>query len=233
MLHKPHRSLIMLAVAGLALAAAAVGDELLLARWNLYNGAPHYARGRVGPDGQVRMLTGTQAGQDVPVQALRLPGGGSPRQGQTLLLSIAGDGAAGIAGQARERPLLWLLAVFVWTVLAAGGQQAWRALLTMTLALLGPLAIAPLLLRGGPPIAITGLMGLALLAVMITVNLPHRPARPAAFAGAAAGLLLTVLLAIVVVHVLRLSGVHDWPTRGLWQQPMGRDSISPGCWWPD
>ncbi len=206
----------------------ALGGELLLARWAWYNGAPGYARAVMLNHSQALILGGVHAGEVRVEPAIRIPGGAKHQPGQTLLLRFGEHGEAGFAGIARERGILLLLAFFVWVVIVTGGRHGWRTLTIMALALLGPLSVAPLLLKDWPPVPVMAILCLGLLAIMVRINIVRAAARLAAFIGAACSLLLTAGLALTMVSLLRLTGVHDWSTRGLWQLPAGRHLDFPG-----
>jgi uncharacterized membrane protein len=125
----------------------------------------------------------------------------------------------------RESELSWLVALFAVAIIALGGLQGLRALVSLGLSL-GALAwfTLPAILDGASPVtvALIGSGVVAMVALITTHGLNHLSA--VALLGSFAALGLTGGLAWVFVRVTSLSGIADENVRFLL---VGRDAIDP------
>jgi uncharacterized membrane protein len=113
----------------------------------------------------------------------------------------------GFSDYERQRPLIWLTAVFCLVVVAAGRLRALRALAGLALSLLIVVKfVVPAILDGGDPVgvALTG----ALAVMFVTIPLAHGLGAKAvaAMLGTAVAIGLTALLASIATDAVHLTG---------------------------
>lgn len=137
--------------------------------------------------------------------------GASYRAGDQVIVAAVSDAGTAptfyISDFQRERPLLFLVAVFVIVVVAFGRFQGVRALVGLGLSVVVIIGfIVPAILAGSSPV-IVAVVG-ALVIMVVTLYLSHgiSPKTTAAVVGTAGALLLTALLAQLFVTATSLTG---------------------------
>jgi uncharacterized membrane protein len=113
-----------------------------------------------------------------------------------------------VADRERRPLLVGLVLVFMAAVLAMGGRQGVRSLLSLLISFLVIfLGIIPLLLRGHPPLLVGGGGALVVLAGAILITHGFKKRSFIAFLGTAGAVVLATLLALAVTSLAHMSGL--------------------------
>jgi uncharacterized membrane protein len=108
----------------------------------------------------------------------------------------------------RQKPMLWLLAVFAFVVIAAGRLHGLRALVGLAASLATVIFfVVPAIADGRPPLQVAAFGGLGVM--LLTIPLVHGGGAKslAACLGTATALLLTLALADIFTRLAHLSGL--------------------------
>ncbi len=162
----------------------------------------------------LRLENGPEAGLEVAVEDGAVNATGQDRSfrpGDRVYVDRI-TGADGdiyyITDLARTQPILLLAALFVLLILLIGRGKGVRALGGTVGSLIVVFGyVVPQILAGHDPLLVSIIGALALLAVFNYLTYGWNPKAHAAMAGMALALLITGLLAVVFVHLTRLTGL--------------------------
>ncbi len=152
---------------------------------------------------------------DIEVTPLDFLGGRNPGYsvGDTVIVqssTIDGEAIFFIADIVRKRALLLLLGFFAVAVVLCGGWAAARSFIGMALSFaILFLAILPLILHGFPPIPVSIIGALAIMAVTFLISHGWNVKTQAALAGTTISLLITAILALFFSWYAHLSGIDE------------------------
>jgi uncharacterized membrane protein len=165
---------------------------------------------RSGPDrGHLAGFTTGETTEDVPLSVgdrIRVYRNPAPAGASIGGVQVRFD-RYGFSDYERQRPLIWLTAVFCLVVVAAGRLRALRALVGLGLSLVIVVKfVVPAILDGGDPVGVA-LAG-ALAVMFVTIPLAHGLGAKAvaAMLGTAVAIGLTALLASIATDAVHLTG---------------------------
>ena len=156
---------------------------------------------------QAEILEGPQQGEVVQVQNDFIELQAGQKFFMNYLVEIDGGVLYSVREVDRRGPLLWLVVIFAAVVIAFGGKQGVRSLISLVGSFAAIMFILlPLLLSGYSPVLISSLVGAIVLFCAIYFTHGFNKQSTIAFIGTFSGVVLTGLLAYLSVKWAMLTG---------------------------